>query len=117
MTLTNQPAGVCGTLYIRSLFSGGFFLVSRVSAELAGRGELPELVSDHVFGNKHTDELVSIVHLEIMPDELGDDGARAGPGLDHRFGFSFVQGVDLQVQLFVHVRAFFAASAHGIGLS
>src|SRR5687767_5846216 len=87
-------------------------LLARVAAERSRRGELAELVPDHVFLHEHLQELVPVVHFERVPDELRDDRARAGPGLDGLLGAVLVQLRDLAVELFVYVGAFFCASAH-----
>src|SRR5215217_5046571 len=74
-------------------------LLARVAAELAGRAELAELVPDHVFLHEHAQELVPVVHFERVPDELRDDRARTGPGLDGLHGAVLVQLRDLLVKL------------------
>src|SRR5687768_15394558 len=87
-------------------------LLARVAAERSRRGELAELVPDHVLLHEHLEELVPVVHFERVPDELGDDRARAGPGLDGLLGAVLVQLAHLAVELLVDKRAFLCASAH-----
>src|SRR5688572_27138671 len=57
-------------------------LVRGVAVEGARRGELAELVTDHVLGHEHGHELAAVVHRERHPDEFGRDGRAARPGLD-----------------------------------
>src|SRR5688572_25040812 len=87
-------------------------LLARVTAERAGRGEFAELVPDHVFLHEHLQELVPVVHFERVPDELGDDRARAGPGLDGLLRAILVELGNLLEEFLVNVGSFFAASAH-----
>ena len=91
---------------------GAAAFLPAVAAERAGRGELAELVPDHVFLHEHLQELVPVVHLERVAHELRDDRARPGPGLDGLLGAVLVQLRDLLVELLVDERAFFCASAH-----
>src|ERR671912_1592760 len=99
-------------LHVRLRRARGRGLLARVAAERSRRGELAELVPDHVLLHEHLQELVPVVHFERVPDELGDDRARAGPGLDGLLGAVLVQLGDLAVEFFVYVGAFFCASAH-----
>ena len=50
--------------------------------EGAGRRELAELVTDHVLGDEHGDELPAVVHGERQADRIRRDRASARPGLD-----------------------------------
>jgi hypothetical protein len=43
----------------------------RVAVEGAGRGELAQLVADHVLGDEHRDELLAVVHREVTPTISG----------------------------------------------
>src|SRR5471032_2746914 len=61
----------------------GDFLVARMRGEGAGRRELAELVTDHLLGDVHRDELLAIVDAERQTDELRQDRRAARPGLDH----------------------------------
>ena len=78
-----------------------------MTAENAGRGELTELVSDHVLGAEDVDERATVVDLEGLPDELGNDGAGSCPGLDGKMLPAFGLLLDLDVELLVYVGAFF----------
>src|ERR1044071_9954869 len=55
-------------------------LAAAVPAENPRGGKLAQLVTDHVFLDEDGDELVAVVHLELVPDKLGNDRARASPG-------------------------------------
>ena len=50
--------------------------------ERPGRGELAELVADHVLGHVQLDEVPAVVDGEVLADELGHDRAGPRPGLD-----------------------------------
>jgi len=58
------------------------FLLVGVALERPGVGELAELVPDHLLGDEHVGEALAVVDGERQADELGDDRARAAPGLD-----------------------------------
>src|SRR5947209_4407604 len=58
-------------------------LVRRVAMERAGRRELAELVSDHVFRHVDRNVLVAVMHAERQADELRQDRRAAAPDLDH----------------------------------
>src|SRR3954451_17168488 len=88
-------------------------LLAAVALERPRRGELAELVPDHVLLHEPLDELVPVVDLERVPDELGDDRARPAPRADRLLGAALVELRDLLEQLLRDERAFFSASAHG----
>src|SRR5262249_17989845 len=75
------------------------FLLVRVPAEGAADRELPELVAHHVLGDEHVQEGPPVVDLERVADELGDDGAAPGPGLDGLLAARGVHTLDLAVEL------------------
>src|SRR5687767_4075694 len=102
----------CQYLTLRSSRARRGGLLTRVAAERSRRGELAELVPDHVLLHEDLEELVPVVHFERVPDELRDDRARAGPGLDGLLRAILVELGDLAVQLLVDERALFCASAH-----
>ena len=54
-----------------------------MTSKVAGRGELAELVTDHLLGDVHRDELVPVVNGDRMADKVRRDHAGTGPGLDH----------------------------------
>src|SRR6266704_3005192 len=83
-------------------------LLAAVAFEDPRRRELAELVSDHVFLHEHLDELVPVVDLERVPDEFGDDRARATPGLERLFGAALVEHPHAVEQLLVDERTFFS---------
>ena len=69
--------------------------------------ELTELVTNHVFRAEHVDKRSSVVHLECVAYELGDDRACTCPCLQGRVLACFRLLHDLAVQLLVDVGTFF----------
>src|SRR5436309_1031353 len=88
------------------------FLLVGVPAEGPRDGELSELVPDHVLGDEHIEEHAAVVHLEGVPDELGDDGAAAGPCLDGLAPARGVELLDLAVKLLDDERTFLQTASH-----
>ena len=86
---------------------GTFVLLTGVAAEDAGRGELAELVADHVLGDIDGDELVPVMHSDGETHEVGGDHGRAGPGLDGRFLPGLLGGDHALFQFEVYIRSFF----------
>src|SRR6185312_11729494 len=56
--------------------------VAGVGLEGARRGELAQLVADHVLGDEHRDVLAAVVHGERQADHLRHHHGAARPGLD-----------------------------------
>ena len=65
--------------------SASFLTLAAVAAEGPRRGELAQLVADHVFGHEHLHVQLAVVNHERVADELRHDRAGAGPGLDRLF--------------------------------
>src|SRR4051812_311679 len=84
----------------------GDLLLGRVADEGAGGAELSELVTDHVLGDVHGDELAPVVHRERVTDELGRDGRATRPRLDDRLLVALDHRVDLLRQMRVNERTF-----------
>src|SRR5581483_8083640 len=93
-----------GSLLVRDL--------ARVTAEQPGRRELAELVTDHVLGHVHGNELVAVVHRERVPDEVRDHRARARPRLHDTLLVARVHRADLLHEAVVDVGSFMYASRH-----
>src|SRR5688572_8625916 len=87
-----------------------------MAAEQPRRRELAELVTDHVLGHVHRNELVAVVHGERVPDEVGDDRARARPRLHDALLVARVHRRDALRQTLVDVRALFYRSSHSTGM-
>src|SRR5215467_11306312 len=66
-----------------------------VAAEVAGGGELAELVPDHVLVDEHGHVLAPVVHRDGVTDHLREDRRRARPGADHLLVARLVEPVDL----------------------
>src|ERR1700722_18318294 len=66
-------------------------LFAAVTAEDARRGKLTELVSDHVFLDKHLQKLVPVVNLERMAHEFRNNRAGARPRLERLLGTILIE--------------------------
>jgi len=78
-----------------------------VRLESARRGELAELVTDHVLGDEHRDVLPAVVHGKGEPHHLRHHHRTARPGLD---GLAIVLGrghLHLLGEVQIDERAFF----------
>src|SRR5262245_51598670 len=95
----------------RALGGGLLDLAGRVRAEDAGRGELAELVPDHVLRDVDLHEHLPVVDHERVADKLGDDVAAARPRL-HRLAARGAHALDALPHVGVHVRALLEAAAH-----
>src|SRR5688500_2131854 len=80
--------------------------LATVAAKGPGRGELPELVADHILGDIKFDEVASIMDGEVLPHELGYDRAGPGPGLDRLPGPRGIGPVDFREQTLVDIGPF-----------
>jgi len=87
-----------------------------VRLEDAGRGELTQLVADHVLGDVDGDERLAVVHAERVADEVGRDGRAAGPGLDRLLGAGLGRLLDLLEQVVIDEETFFDGTSHGSGV-
>src|SRR5215472_15584475 len=77
-----------------------------VAAEVTGGRELAELVPDHVLADEHGNVLAAVVDRDRVPDHLGEDRRRPGPGADHPLVARGVQPCDLVREALVDVRPF-----------
>src|SRR5690606_2595083 len=84
-----------------------------VTAELPGRRELAELVTDHRLLYEHGDVLTAVVDTDGVPDHLGDDGRPTAPRLDHAPLARGVGCVDLLEEVAVDARTLLKAARHG----
>src|SRR3990167_1808535 len=80
-------------------------LVGRVTREVPRRGELAQLVAEHVFRHGHGHMLEAIVNPEHQADELRHDGGAARPGLDHILAAGGLRDFCLLQQVAVDKRA------------
>src|SRR5262249_11272609 len=87
-------------------------LAAAVAAEDARWGELAELVPDHVLGDVQLDELLSVVDLEVLADELGDDRAVASPGADRLTLVGALIALHLGQQPLIDVGPFLQRTTH-----
>src|SRR5437764_15073754 len=88
-------------------------LRARVPLEGARRGELAELVADHVLRHVDGDVALAVVDGEGQADEVGRDGRAARPSLDRgRAGSALPNLLDLLLQVPVNERPFFYRTCH-----
>jgi hypothetical protein len=80
--------------------------MSATAVEGPRRRELAQLVTDHVLGREHRDELPPVVHGERQPEHLGDDRRAARPGLEDLLGLQPLHLDHLLPQVGVDERAF-----------
>ena len=80
-TASHHPDPRKTILFVRRLLSnlGG---VCAVFLESTRRRELAQLVTDHILGDEHAVEDLTVVHQERVPDEIRHDHGCACPGLD-----------------------------------
>src|SRR6266568_9494593 len=86
--------------------------LGRVPLELAGGGELAQLVPHHVLGDVDGNELPAVVDGQGVPDHLRGDGGAPRPGLHHLAVVGRVHLLDLLEQVIVHPRALLERSCH-----
>ena len=78
-----------------------------MSTKRACRGELAQLVPDHVFGDEYLQVMFSVVDHERMSDELRHNRARPSPRGDRVFRAHVVLFVDFSEQFRIDKRSFF----------
>src|SRR3546814_7858147 len=83
-----------------------------MAVKRAGRREFAELVTDHVLGHQHRDELLAVVNAEGQADELRQDRRAARPGLDDLIAAGAARGLRLLQQIAVDERAFPDRTGH-----
>src|SRR5688500_3820889 len=107
-----QPALSGGAAWSRSGLTRFGLFVSRMSKESSGRRELAKFMSDHVFGNKHRNELSTVVHADRMTDHLRRHRGSTGPGPDDLLLTRFVHGRNLFGQMFIDEGPLFYRTRH-----
>src|SRR5437660_472343 len=88
------------------------FGVRAVAAEVPRGRELTESVADHVFADEHRHMLAAVVDADRVPDHVGIDHRRTGPGADHLLLARSVHLVDLGLQRIADERPFLRRSTH-----
>src|SRR6185437_1324757 len=99
---SSRPRGCFGLLMSASLR----LLVGRVAGERAGRGELAELVADHVLVHLHGQELVAVIDTESEAHELRQDRRAARPDPDDLVTARRPRGIGLVQKVSVDERTF-----------
>ena len=56
-----------------------------MALEGTGRGELAQLVTDHIFGDVNGHMLAAVVHGEGVAHKVGENRGGAAPGFSTRF--------------------------------
>src|ERR1700678_2534786 len=69
-------------------------LIAAVTAEMARRRELAELVSDHIFGDVHRNMHLAVVHADRVADHSRNDRGGAAPRFHHALLTRFVESID-----------------------
>ena len=83
--------------------------------ELAGGGELTELMTNHVFRHVNLDMSFSVMDSERMADKVRRNGAPAGPGLNDLLLTGSFHHLYLLQNFWVNVDSFFKTSTHSLG--
>ena len=78
-----------------------------MTAEAAGRCELTQFVSYHVFGHIDGDEFVPVVYRQGMAHEVRRDHAGTRPGLDYLCLAVFGHVVTLVFDFLLYIRSVF----------
>src|SRR5262249_51212367 len=84
----------------------------RVTFKVARLTEFTELMSDHVLGDVHGNELAAVVHGDRVSDHIGVDRRAARPGTHNLLVVGAVHRFDLDHQVLVDERALLCASRH-----
>src|SRR5690606_12592564 len=88
--------------------------VGCVPSEGPSRRELTELVTDHVLGHVHRNELVAVVHHDVGADELRKNRGATRPGLDGAAALVPLRAFHFVEQMMVDERTFFDRAGHGL---
>src|SRR5206468_12783711 len=101
--------GSCG----RSARAALGLAVSRVAIKGARRGELAELMADHLLTHLHRNVLVAVVDAERQADELRQDRRATAPDSNHLVPGRCTRGFCLLEQIPVDERTFPNRTGHG----
>src|SRR6516165_4125538 len=83
-----------------------------MAAEMTGRGELAELVTDHLLRDEHRHVLAAVVHRDRVPDHVREDRRGARPGADHLLLAALVHRDDARQQALLHEGPLLRAARH-----
>jgi hypothetical protein len=83
-----------------------------MSSEVAGRRELTQSVTNHVFTDKNLFEDLAIVDHKGVSDKFWWNLTLTSPSLDGFFFVCDLETLNFDSELFVYVRSFFATSRH-----
>jgi hypothetical protein len=86
--------------------------VGSVFLECARQRKFTELVTDHVFCDKHGVENLAVVDVERQADEFGRDGRAPGPRLDRSLLARALGLLDFDQKMFFNIRTFFNRTSH-----
>src|SRR5438067_69926 len=83
-----------------------------MGAERARRGELTQLVADHLLRDEHGHVLAAVVDGDRVPDHLREDRRRTGPGADHPLLVRRVHRLDAAHQPLLDERSLLRTATH-----
>src|SRR5258708_16887324 len=98
-----------------SLTLGGgrsFSSQAGMPSEDPGRSKPTELVSHHSLMNVDWNKLISVVHRERQPDEIGSDRGGPAPGFDHLLLAGSRHRLNLGEKPRIYIWTFFERSSH-----
>src|SRR5213596_1961604 len=90
--------------------------VAGVAAERARRGELAELVADHLLGHEDRHVLAAVVDRDRVADHLREHGRRARPRADHLLVSRLLHRLDPAQQPLLDERALLRTPAQRFSL-
>ncbi|MPN62787.1 hypothetical protein SDC9_210540 [bioreactor metagenome] len=88
-----------------------------MALERTGGRKLAEAVTNHIFGHEHRRESFSVMHIEGVSYEVGNDHGTAGPGLDRPLVVTRASRFHLLPEVSVDERAFLERTCHSLPLS
>src|ERR1051325_2004376 len=83
-----------------------------MATERPGRGELAELVPDHLLGDEHRHVLAAVVDRDRVPDHLREDRRGARPRAHHPLRARGVHLLDPAHEPLLHERPLLRTPAH-----
>src|SRR5207247_2647320 len=88
------------------------FGVGAMAAEVARRRELAQPVTDHVLADEDRHMLAAVVDRDRVPDHIGIDDRRTGPGANHLLVARLIHLFDLVAKGRADARPFLSRTCH-----